>query len=114
MTRAIAKNPTAWVSEHVSAVLVLIVVMAGGALVFITIADQVVHGGTQHFDTVVLKSLRHADDLAIPIGPAWLTNVARDVTALGSAAVLMMVTVVVSGYLLIVDKRHAMWLVLAA
>jgi undecaprenyl-diphosphatase len=114
MSRALLRHPAIWVGEHVNIVLVLIVIMAGGALTFITIADEVVHGGTQHFDNTMLRGIRRADNAAVPIGPRWLIDVARDITALGSVAVLMMVTVAVSGFLLIARKHHAMWLVLAA
>jgi hypothetical protein len=49
-----------------------------------------------------------------PIGPHWLPEVGRDLTALGGVAALTLTTVFVAGYLLIVRKYHAMWLVLAA
>ena len=38
----------------------------------------------------------------------------RDITALGGTAVLMLVITAVTGYLWLIGKRGAMWLVLAA
>jgi undecaprenyl-diphosphatase len=61
-----------------------------------------------------LRAMRRADDPSRPIGPRWLPEVGRDLTALGGVAVLSLTTVFVAGYLLIVRKYHAMWLVLAA
>jgi undecaprenyl-diphosphatase len=58
--------------------------------------------------------MRRADDPSRPIGPRWLPEVGRDLTALGGVAALTLTTAFVAGYLLIVRKYHAMWLVLAA
>jgi undecaprenyl-diphosphatase len=48
------------------------------------------------------------------LGPAWLEEVARDLTAIGGIAALSLVTAAVSGYLLICRKYAALALLLAA
>lgn len=71
------------------------------------LAGEVLDGDTRSFDEVVLRSLRNPADLADPIGPAWLENVVRDITSLGSFSVLTIVTLSVVIYLLIDGKRAA-------
>lgn len=91
--------------------LLAVVLMTWG---FIELADEVSEGSTHAFDRWVMRSLRHSADPSMPAGPQWLTGVARDVTALGSAAVLVLVVLAVAGYLWLENKRHAMWLVIGA
>ncbi len=54
------------------------------------------------------------DNLAIPIGPAWMTEVGRDLTALGGVAVLVLLTLVAAGYLFLDRKYAGMSFLLAA
>jgi undecaprenyl-diphosphatase len=69
--------------------------------IFIEVADDVGEGDTQELDMWVLRALRRADDPHIPIGPSWLQDVAVDVTSLGSAVVVTLVTLAVVGFLLL-------------
>ena len=55
--------------------------------VFAIILLTLGHGPYQAADEAVLRALRHPEDPAHAWGPRWLTEVARDVTALGSVAV---------------------------
>jgi undecaprenyl-diphosphatase len=110
-----------WLRRHTN-LLVLIVafLIIGGIWAFVQIADEVVEGDTQHFDEWAVRALRMPDPDAppgspqVPIGPRWLREVGRDMTALGGVAVMFLVTAAVAGYLLMVRKYHAMWLVLIA
>ena len=95
-------------------VLIAMLVAVGGTWAFIAIADEVREGGTQHFDDWAIRALRHPNDPATPIGPPWLHETGRDLTALGGVTVLALVTFAVAGYLLMARKFHAMWLVLIA
>jgi len=95
-------------------VLVVVLVGVAGLWAFIAVADSVREGHTQKFDDWAIRSLRRANDPATPIGPPWLAEVGRDLTALGGVAVLLLVTFSVAGYLLMAKKYHAMWLVLIA
>jgi undecaprenyl-diphosphatase len=92
--------------------LAAILVAAVSTLVFIKLADEVIEGETQTFDERVLRSLRRADDPAVPLGPAWLREAALDVPALGSTVVLTLVLSGVTGFLLIQRKIAMMWLTL--
>lgn len=91
----------------------LLVVVLAGVLVA-GLADEVREGDTQAFDVRVLLALRTPADLARPIGPDWLPSAARDVTALGSWAVLGLVTAAVVGFLALGRHRRTPWLVAGA
>ena len=79
---------------------------------FTGLAGEALEGETLHLDQAILLALRDPADLATPIGPPWLREVARDVTGLGGAAVLTFATLAVAGYLLLARKRGAALLVL--
>ena len=70
------------------------------------LADEVMEGETMAFDTRVARFFRPLGANA-PIGPAWLHEMARDVTALGSMVVLCFLLGAVVGYLLLIRKRGA-------
>ena len=52
--------------------------------------------GLAGFDRGLLIGLRSATDLSDPLGPAWLEEAARDVTALGGTAFLSLVTAAIA------------------
>jgi undecaprenyl-diphosphatase len=96
-----------WVHSEIM-ILVLLLVVAGGAACFIRIADWVRDREIQGFDEKVLRGLRSEADPAVPIGPWWVADVARNITALGSVPVLLLLVISVSGFLYLLGKRHAM------
>jgi len=82
--------------------------LVGASLwLFISIAGEVLEGETSAWDRRLLLALRSAADPAVPWGPAWAQEMARDFTALGGVAVLTLMTLAVTGYLLLARKRHA-------
>lgn len=87
---------------------------AAAAWGFVEIADEVAEGESHAFDRRVLLALRSADDPADPLGPRWMEEVARDLTALGGVGVLSLITAASVGYLLLSRKRHAALFLLAA
>jgi undecaprenyl-diphosphatase len=103
-----------WLGEHSHLVLLAILLVVAGAWCFIALADEVREGETQRFDDRMIRALRRADNPSIPIGPAWVGEVARDLTALGGVTFLGLLTLFVAGYLLIAGKYHATVLVLIA
>jgi len=103
-----------WAGGHMLVVLVGMLIPAGGALAFLVLADEVMEGGTLRTDERIVRALRTPDDPTQPIGPAWVAEVARDVTALGGATVIVLLTAVVAGFLLLDRKYAATVFVLAA
>ena len=81
------------------AILVALFLVVAGLWAFGVLAAEVVEGDTRKFDERILLALRQPNDTAVPIGPHWTLQVARDLTAFGSAVGIGLVTVVVSGYL---------------
>ncbi|MFZ5619230.1 MAG: phosphatase PAP2 family protein [Pseudomonadota bacterium] len=72
-------------------------------------ASLAMRGEPLAFDREALLLLRRADDLGVPIGPAWLSPAARDLTTLAGTPVLTTLTLVLVGYFAM--KRH--WGVIA-
>jgi undecaprenyl-diphosphatase len=95
-------------------VLLTLLLIAGSIWAFVEIAGNVLGGDTQAFDESILQMLRQPSDLSSPIGPRWLWEVARDITALGGVAVIALITIAALGFLWMQRKRHAMLLVLAS
>jgi len=83
-----------------------VLILALAAWIFIELADSVVDGETHRFDPWLLRALRRPDDLSTPIGPHWLQEMARDVTALGGYFCLILFTLMTAGYLWLDKKRH--------
>lgn len=94
--------------------LATLLLLAAVALGFIALSDEVREQETQHFDERVLLSLRRADNPAEPRGPRWLAEAARDVTALGSGAVLALVVSAVGGFLVLVRRWRTLALVVGS
>lgn len=81
---------------------------------FAELADEVAEGDARRFDEAVLLVLRSPADLADPVGPRWVEELARDFTALGGVGVLTAMTLAVAGFLALQDNRHAALYVLLA
>lgn len=93
--------------------------IAGAALAallggFGLIADEVSEGETMRIDQAVLMALRAPGDPADPIGPAWLEEAARDVTALGSFTVLAILVTVVVLHLFLIGRNRTGWFLTAS
>ncbi len=84
------------------------------AAAFAVLAQLVNAGHTASFDRSVFLLFRRGGDPAVTIGPTWLKEAARDVTALGSTIVLGFMVLAAVGYLLMARKRAAAVLVLGA
>lgn len=71
---------------------------------FIEIAEVALQEEPGSFDRAVLLALRMPGDPARPLGPYWLEQAARDITALGSIPVLsLLVTIIV--FFLVLARR---------
>ncbi len=82
-------------------VLLLFLAIAGLAGSFAAISDEMKEGETAAFDKAVTYLFRVAPDHVDPIGPGWLPGVIIDITALGSVAVLTLVTMLAIAFLLV-------------
>ena len=95
-------------------VLVAVGMIAVSGWAFLEIADAVTDGPPGHVDTQTLRALREPGDPSDPIGPRWLEEAARDVTALGGYTVLTLLVASVVGYLLLARHYPSALLVLTA
>ena len=82
-----------------AAIFLKVFMVAGCIWTFVQLAGKIRKGRTDEIDNQILRALRKPENPAIPIGPGWLPEVARDVTALGSGADLTLVSTVLVGFL---------------
>jgi undecaprenyl-diphosphatase len=95
-------------------VLVLLAVCAASVWGFIKTADAVFENETQAFDRWMLGALRDPANPLDPIGPLWIEEAARDVSALGGFTWITFATVVIAVYLWIDGKARMSLLLVAA
>lgn len=95
-------------------VLAALLTLVAMAWLFLALADEVLEGETHRVDIALLTALRDAADPRVPIGPAWLLLVARDITALGGHTVLTLFTLLATGYCLLLRDSGAARLILGA
>ncbi len=101
------------VAREIGAVVALLAV-AICAWLFLEVVDEVVDGETARLDRQIVVALRTGDGND-PLGPRWLEIAAADVTALGSASVLVLVVAFVAGLFSMLRRgREALLVVLAA
>ena len=77
---------------------------------FLALTDEVREGDTSRFDRTVLLAFRTPGDLATPIGPRWLQESARDLTALGGFTALTLITVTAFAILMLLGRRTQAWI----
>ncbi|MBX3470848.1 MAG: phosphatase PAP2 family protein [Planctomycetes bacterium] len=70
-----------------------------GLLGFALLAGLVRAEPVQRLDELAVLALRHPGDPGRLVGPGWVSEAARDVTALGSTVVLTLLTLVAAGWL---------------
>lgn len=95
-------------------VLLTVLVVAALLLGFVELAGAVLEGEITAFDRSLLLLLRNPADVSDPIGPGWLENAARDITALGSTINLTLLVLAAVGYLALTAKRAAAVMVLVS
>jgi undecaprenyl-diphosphatase len=76
--------------------------------------DEVIEGSTSDIDRDILLALRTEGDLSDPIGPGWVEEMGRDLTALGGVAVLTLATASVALYFLMRHRTSSMLFLLSA
>ena len=90
-------------------ILLTFVAVALGLAAFAGLTDEVREGGVLGIDRILLLAFRSPGRLDVPIGPRWVLEAARDVTALGGVTVLMLISIIATVMLLIHARRlHAL------
>lgn len=74
---------------------------------FAYVASEVSVGGTLSVDRAILVAMREAGNEKDALGPEWVEDWMRDITALGSAAVLILFSLAAFGYLLLRRQYRA-------
>ena len=89
-------------------------IIAGGLWGFEELME-VARDTTPHaFDTEILLAFRQAGHPDVPLGPLWLQGAMRDITSLGSSAVLTLIVTAVIVYLLLIRKAGTALFILVA
>ncbi|OYW99052.1 MAG: hypothetical protein B7Z14_13050 [Bosea sp. 32-68-6] len=83
-----------------------IVIPIAAAFVFLALALFIASGRSFAFDRSIVLLFREAGDPSMPIGPAWLREAVRDVTAFGSTVGLGMMTIAAGLTLWLCRHRH--------
>ena len=86
--------------------------VVGGIWAFAELADEVVEGETHVFDEKLILMMRTPEDLSDPAGPNWVEEFARDMTALGGVGVIGLLTIAITGFLLLHKKKRSATFVL--
>lgn len=81
---------------------------------FIELAEDAPSGEYLPRESRIMRAMRQPNDASVPIGPGWTLEASRDITALGGATVLTLMTVLVLGYLLLRRTYAAAILVFVA
>jgi undecaprenyl-diphosphatase len=103
--KQLARQLVQWLGRHELMVPVSLALAAGGIWVFVEIADEISEADAHRIDSAIMLAMRSGGDPADPVGPRWFEELARDVTALGGAAILLLLTLGILGYLLLRGDR---------
>lgn len=99
-------------SEYI--VLAAIAIASGCVWLFFNIADEVVDGDTREVDQAILNFFRVPGDPSRIIGPTWLHEAVRDLTALGSGTVLTIIVAIVAMSLWMLREKHGAILIVVS
>ena len=82
-----------WVRQRIEITTLVAALTAAAAIWgFVSLAGEVVEGDTKGLDTDILLWFRSATDPQDPLGPGWLDEFGRDMTALGGTGILVILT----------------------
>lgn len=102
----------AWTGLETVALLAWLL-LSGLVVAFLGLANEMREGELDAFDTHILQSLRQPGQPHLALGPIWLQESLRDVTALGSVTLIVLIMLIAALALVWHDrKRQAAVLVL--
>lgn len=90
------------------------IIVAGGLWGFVELMEVARDSAPHSFDTQILLAFREAGDPSNPIGSPRFEGAVRDITALGSAAVLTLITAATIIYFLLIRRWTTALFVLVA
>lgn len=85
---------------------VAVVILGASTWGMVTMTRLVMEGRVQGWDDRVLHAMRDADDAESPRGPLVVEHAARDLTALGSMTVIILMTGAMSGFFFLLRRRR--------
>lgn len=94
--------------------MVALLILTGGLWLFTMVAEAIADDRAAAIDERILLAFREPADRADPLGPPWLEEIGRDVTALGGYAVLSLLVSVAFLRMLIAGRRRAAVFLLVA
>jgi len=84
------------------------------AFTFLLLTELVEHGSTHAFDVKILLAFRNPADLSDPIGPGYVEELVRDITAIGGTAIITLTTIAAVGFLAFTKRKALALVVLVA
>ena len=105
------KNAISYLRGREPIVLIALLLIAVGAWGFTWLTAEVLEGSTGSFDRWAVLAMRNPHDLSQPLGPPWLAEVGRDVTAIGSVTMIGITILAAAGFL-IVNRNYRRMLIL--
>ncbi len=87
-------------------ILAMIAAATAALSIFIKVTEEVIEGDTNKIDLLIVMWFRTTGNPTDPLGPRWLEDFSRDITALGSPAVLGLFVLISVFFLLLADKRR--------
>lgn len=94
----------AYLKEIEPQVLLSIITLGGGIWVFLEVTESVLEKEARSVDEALILAMRTPGNLSDPLGPLWLEEAGRDITALGGVAVLALLTLAILVYFLLLEK----------
>jgi undecaprenyl-diphosphatase len=101
-----ARMPEGWM-------LLVVFLIAGLLWIAAAIEDELAQGAGET-DRAILMVFRSAADTADPIGPRWVEELARDITALGSSGALILLIAASVLFLFLAGQKRDAFVMMAA
>jgi undecaprenyl-diphosphatase len=101
------ERPRAWAGWIEIDILLAGLAIAGALWAVVALSDLARATAPHAFDTELLLAFRQPGHPDLPIGPAWLPGAVRDITALGSITVLLLIVAAVTFYLFLIRQPRA-------